>query len=507
MIIITKKLSIALVFAVLAPFQISADEVTDVVNDVAAKLVQQLPMDRKIALKSLSPEETGLPEDFLHKLTSDLEAALLIASDFEIDLANRSTMEDVWQEAVEFNNANFDDLYKDANADVMLMMSPRAISTGVEIAISAYALTGGNVGQTLASSGSVLLPIDLQANLGVDVNDLNQQMSQVLAEIEKIGQTGGLISDSNTYAEFYHNARILQQRGEIDLAMRNYEQALAEGYLFVDPLLDLLDLANARYGEAGTKIYFEKKIKDNIPRELGDLGALVLGEDPMVLVQPILDGEITFSPLLTTWVLETYNDWSRFDTLTVGKAKTIAVQLISADYKSGKFQTFYIDKIRGATVGQSATQTYDSMMASGQMIVDWTTTSRTKVLYYSGKAGFYIGNISIQDKVDTSFEIELCYGATPNAEFTCRSLNRDLNTFKNHETGWFSIHFVVLGDGQNWNFGQRCVGSISYTDQNGFKVNSPVLIGVVDYDKPDRYPGNSMNEIIDCAGSYYRQTN
>ncbi|WP_438957266.1 hypothetical protein [Cognatiyoonia sp.] len=510
MIMKIKNLCIALAFAMLAPFHVAADEITDVVNNVAAKLVQQLPMDKKIALKSLSPDETGLPEDFLRKLTSDLEAALLTASDFEINLANRTTMEDVWQEAVEFNNADFDELYKSANADVMLMMSPRAISTGVEIAVTAYALTGDDVGKVLASSGSVLLPIDLQANLGVDINDLNEQMAQVLAEIEKVGQTGGLISSPNTYAEFYHNARLLQQRGEVDLAMRNYEQALAEGFLFVDPLLDLLDLANARYGEAGTKKYFEKKIKDNIPRELADLGSLVLGTDPIELVRPILDNEITFAPLLSTWIEQTYIDWNRFDTLTVGQARTIAAQLISADYKSGNFQTFYVDKIRGATVGERATQTYDSMMQSGQMMVDWTTTSRAKVLYYSGRAGFFIGDVSIQDKVDSSFEIELCYSTTSNDEPICRKLDRDLNTFKNHETGWFSINYgtmSVLGNGDSWNFGQECIHSVRYRDRNGFEVNSPVLVGVVDYDEPEKYPGNSLDNIIDCAGPYYRQTN
>ena len=42
-----KRLCIALVFAILAPFQVAADEVTDVVNGVAAKLVSQLPMDKK----------------------------------------------------------------------------------------------------------------------------------------------------------------------------------------------------------------------------------------------------------------------------------------------------------------------------------------------------------------------------------------------------------------------------------------------------------------------------
>ena len=499
-----KNLCVALVFVIIAPFQASADEVTDVVNDVAAKLVLQLPMDKKIALKSLSPEEAGLPEDFLRKLTSDLEAALLTASDFEINLANRATMEDVWQEAVEFNNADFDDLYKDANADVMLMMSPRAISTGVEIAITAYALTGDNVGKTLASSGSVLLPIDLQANLGVDVNDLNQQMSQVLAEIEKVGQTGGLISNPNTYAEFYHNARLLQQRGEVDLAMRNYEQALAEGYLFVDPLLDLLDLANARYGEAGTKKYFEKKIKDNIPRELGELGALVLGGDPMGLVQPILDREITFSPLLTTWLQQTYNDWNRFDTLTVGKAKTIAAQLISSDYKSGKFQTFYVDKIRGATIGESATQTYDSMMQSGQRMVDWSTTSRTST--YFARVGPkdkrpYMRGFDIQDSVDVSKPIIFCARHFEVQEVQCREIDTSVNVFTNPDTNWFGFN---SGSHMDWTFGMHCAVSVSYTDLNSFKVTSPVL---VNHEQRKEYAPNELDKVIECAGEYYRPRN
>jgi hypothetical protein len=461
-------------------------------------------MDKKIALKSLSPEETGLPEDFLRKLTSDLEAALLTASDFDINLANRATMEDVWQEAVEFNNADFDELFKSANADVMLMMSPRAISTGVEIAITAYALTGDNVGKTLASSGSVLLPIDLQANLGVDVNDLNKQMAQVLAEIEKVGQTGGLISNPNTYAEFYHNARLLQQRGEVDLAMQNYEQALAEGYLFVDPLLDLLSLANARYGEAGTKKYFEKKIQDNVPQELGDLGALVLGGDPIDLVQPILDNQIAFSPLLSTWIQETYMDWNRFDTLTIGKARTIAAKLISADYKSGKFQTFYVDKIRGATIGESATQTYDSMMQSGQMTIDRTTTSRTST--YFARVGPkdkrpYLRGFDIQDKVDVSKPIVFCAKSFADNNETCKKIDPSVNVFTNPGTNWFGFNH---GPHMNWTFGMHCAVSISYTDLNGFNVNSPVL---VNHELREEYAPNDLNKIIQCAGDFYRPRN
>ena len=116
---------------------------------------------------------------------------------------------------------------------------------------------GETAGKTLAASGSVLLAMDLKQNLGVDVNDLNQQMATVLQEIEKFGEMGGVIAAPNTYSEYYHNARILQQRGEVDLAMRNYEQALAQGFLFVDPLEDLIKLAISRYGKDGSKKYYE----------------------------------------------------------------------------------------------------------------------------------------------------------------------------------------------------------------------------------------------------------
>jgi hypothetical protein len=42
------------------PFSTYADEVSDAVNGIASGLVEQLPMDQKIALKSLSHDETGL---------------------------------------------------------------------------------------------------------------------------------------------------------------------------------------------------------------------------------------------------------------------------------------------------------------------------------------------------------------------------------------------------------------------------------------------------------------
>jgi len=354
MIIKIRRLCIVLVFSMLAPLQVAADEVTDVVNDIAAKLVSQLPMEKKIALKSLSPDETGLPEDFLRKLTSDLEAALLTASDFEINLANRLSIEEVWQEAVEFNNADFDELFKSANADVMLMLSPRAISTGVEVAITAYALTGDDIGKTLASSGTVLLPIDLQANLGVDVNDLNDQVNQILNEIEKISSTGGLVSQPKTYAEFYHNARLLQQRGENDLAISNYTEALKQDQNFVDPLIDLISLVETRYKARASKGYIEKRIKPLVSDNLTQMIDVYMAQDDNQIVRQINENSITFPPAMAWWLqtsakklkLVRDGDVSFVEKAKIDSALLKAVRRVRISLEQNEFANPFIDDIR-----------------------------------------------------------------------------------------------------------------------------------------------------------------
>lgn len=339
-----------------------------------------------------------------------------------------------------------------------------------------------------------------QCLVEVDVNSLNNQMAQVLSEIVKVGQTGGLISDPNTYAEYYHNARILQQRGEIDLAMQAYEQALSEGYLFVDPLLDLLDLANARYGEDGTKIYFDDKLKNRIPKQLSDIGDLALGGNLLALVQPILDDKVTFSPLLAIWLESSFINWDDLDTLTVGKARAKAVELISKDYKSGKLQSFFVDKIRGAALGQSVTQKWKSMTPSMQMMVDRTTISRASVVIFSAGGSTRFGNFSIQDRVDLTKPITFCaseYGY----QTTCRDMDPSNNV--SSDISWYSWYSGDPQGTMNWALGMHCAVSVTYTDMHGFKVTSPVLL---DVDRRGQY-GVAMqhrDKIIECAGDYYR---
>ena len=153
---------------------------------ISKSIISKLPLDKKITLKTLSPETSGLPEEFLRKITSDFESSLLTASDFQIKLTNRLTTEEIWAEAMEFNNTDFQQIYETSGSDVLILLSPRATANGLEISASAYAIEGEQTGQVLVSTGSILLDMNLEENLGIDVTNLPEQMKELLLEIEQV---------------------------------------------------------------------------------------------------------------------------------------------------------------------------------------------------------------------------------------------------------------------------------------------------------------------------------
>jgi tetratricopeptide (TPR) repeat protein len=331
-----------------------ADELKPVYNELAQKLIKDLTIDKKISLKSLTPEESGLPKDFLLNLISNLEESLLDMSDFEINLTNRLSIESVWEEAIEFNNANFDEIRRDARSDILLLVSPRAITDGIELSITAYALSNENAGKVLASTGTKLLPVDLESVLGINVTSLNDQMALVAKEIQKIGQSGGVISEPTTYVEYYHNARIYRQRGETDLALRNFEQAISSDFLFVDPIEDLLSLAVARYGQGGAKQYYSKKIRVKLPPELQVYGDLFIGSDLLEAAKFIASDKITFSPYKSLFMRRHEGPYGS-DEVTK-KAWKNAINHVYEDYRKGSLQSYYVDSFRAVAGGELATR-------------------------------------------------------------------------------------------------------------------------------------------------------
>jgi hypothetical protein len=173
----------AVVFSLQAVAQNDDQDTRLQIFDVAYKLARELPLERTYALKSLSPTVTGIPEDFLMRLTSDIEAGLLFATDKKLNLKSRQMTEEIWTEAIEFNSSDFQELYLASSTEVLIILSPRLTGEGVEISLSAYELSGVEVGRIVAATGTILLEMDVVATLGVDVNSIDKKLDTVLDAI------------------------------------------------------------------------------------------------------------------------------------------------------------------------------------------------------------------------------------------------------------------------------------------------------------------------------------
>ena len=241
-------------------FSVAADEVTNLTDDVAAKLVKQLPLDAKIALKSLSPEETGLPEDFMRKLVSDLEASLLTASDFEIKLLNRHATEEIWSDAIEFGDSDFEELYQASEASILILLSPRALPVGLEINVSAYELKGDSSGMLIASTGNQTIAVDLQKLLGVNINTIDDNIQKILAELDTLSKSTQRIKNPKTYSDFLHNARYSEQNNQNIEAIRSYATAIEVNSKFVDPYLKIAQLSNFQFGSGNAKKFIRSHL-------------------------------------------------------------------------------------------------------------------------------------------------------------------------------------------------------------------------------------------------------
>ena len=181
----------------------NANEVQKALDTVASKLVTKLPMSKKIALKSLSPDETGLPADFLRKLTSDLESYLLKASNFEAKILNRQVTEDVWGEAIEFGDARFQELYAASEASILVLLSPRITPTGLELSASAYILKGDFSGTLIASSGSISVEADLEKLLGINVNTISDDIDTITDDVDTITEDVDIVKNQLGLEESY----------------------------------------------------------------------------------------------------------------------------------------------------------------------------------------------------------------------------------------------------------------------------------------------------------------
>jgi len=80
-------------------------------------------------------------------------------------------------------------------------------------------------------------------------------------EIKKLSNLGGLVAEPKTYPQYYQNARVFAQRGEVDLALDSYRKVLAAPIQLADPIIDVTTLLVRMYGREGAEKYIDRNLK------------------------------------------------------------------------------------------------------------------------------------------------------------------------------------------------------------------------------------------------------
>lgn len=166
-------------------------------NKIAKVVAQGIPDGSRVALNLVPQETSGLPEAFLKKLMAEFSGAFIQASDSRFTVINRNDTEQIWKEAAEFNNQDISKLTKSSGADVMVVISPKTNSNGIDLSVTASSLKEENMGNVLASS-SELIPMDLKAEIGVDVNNIDKKIDKIADIIDKEGA-----AKSNSLTQFF----------------------------------------------------------------------------------------------------------------------------------------------------------------------------------------------------------------------------------------------------------------------------------------------------------------
>lgn len=347
-------------------------------------------------------------------------------------------------------------------------------------------------------------------------------------EIRNLSQRGGLIDNPRGYSAHYHNARLLTQRGEIDMAITSYRQVFRTGVQMADPVIDLTTLLIRQYGRQGALRALARDFKSDLP-ELSYLYAIqILSDGELAEVESLLFANpqraADFPPLASIYLRRLHERISRkrldlnlytfqwSDTAGIG---AVALRL-DREIESGNYLAFYIDQVRAGRdldefraisdafkrekilqvrVHNLGTETYPTKVAdlmSSPIGLDYTYYFEPPVhetlahlakeavafpRYNKGSVFVYIWDAAI----DVQKPIQVCT-PTPSSS-QCRDINtpsqrcrksvgsRPVNcTMERLVPYGYSLprleaHFIPHDL-----LGQQCIGQVSYTTTSGREV-------------------------------------
>lgn len=350
-----------IIYMSMLPMASSAQEDKSVerFNKIAESLFSQLPMDGRYSIRNLTENSTGIPKDFLLQVSADIQAALLLASDFNAKFIDQAQLKGAWREAVEFNGADFEELVENTQFTATLIFNIRAVENGFQITGQAIGANSGNAGQVIASTPRFEVTTDWESESGINVQGTNERFREIQRQIVELKSAGGIVENPRTFAEHYHNANIFRRQGNLQFSMQSYENALLEEAGFVDVVVEITEVATQIFGASNAKNFIEKRVKPKVDEELFKIALLVLtSNESIVTAENFTQADINFGPLAAQWLwgpgqlLLDARERSTHKLYEIDYALLTAARIVINSYESGQFQSAFADSLKASELAR-----------------------------------------------------------------------------------------------------------------------------------------------------------
>ncbi|MHC5009452.1 MAG: STY4199 family HEPN domain-containing protein [Planctomycetota bacterium] len=237
-----------------------------------------------------------------------------------------------------------------------------------------------------------------------EMQEASEQVVQTLEELREgfaaLTQTGGIIADPRRPQEYYHNARVYEQRGDNAQAMRNYRAFFGFDELeFVDPHLRFQSFLKLQNGVAGAReVYYELE-RDSASVATAFAWNLLLDGDARVEgLSAFLEAHPEFAP---AWY-ELSRDYSvaRLGSQSMGdkrREKELLERFLGLQ-EEGHFLRYYLDQAVAAEQIEDAKE----RLAALSVIADEVLENPVSITATRSNQGWMV-TVSIPDTVKEIF--------------------------------------------------------------------------------------------------------
>ena len=300
----------------------------------------------------------------LEKLITDLsKSGILKTTQFTTKVVDLSQLEMVWEKDIEFNNSNFEEIFKKSKFQSLLVIDYSTTISGFEVSLNLYSMSDDSVGSVIATVPSTMLIYDWKANEEVEI--LTASDSKVLNEkIDAVLNQQIIIENAQTFEQHFANYKLQEIKAQGLESLDSLIEAIKLKPYLVDLVQTATQLSRSYFGSDAVN-YLAETLYPSINIELEKYSRLLLDPnfeifDDCNLDTPRLD-ECSISvdnfrfPQLLNLFLKTQGKRFGQNKKNWGVREVREYILLQAsrrvieNYKDGSFANNYFDKVKAST--------------------------------------------------------------------------------------------------------------------------------------------------------------